>query len=84
MLEGKTEIGRITDNCETLPIFSDRKLVIVKNSGLFKPEKKAGEASKETAKKVKSGSGKEKSRNDDLTAALPGFARARVPGFLRA
>ncbi len=59
VLEGKTEIGRIIDNCETLPVFSDRKLVIVKNSGLFKPSKKAGD----TAKKGKGG-------NEELAALL--------------
>lgn len=59
VLEGKAEINRILDNCETLPIFSDRKVVIVKNSGLFKPVKKTGD----TAKKGKPGS-------DELSAVL--------------
>lgn len=59
VLEGKVELNRILDNCETLPIFSDRKVVIVKNSGLFKPSKKAGDTAK-----------KGKSANDDLSAIL--------------
>lgn len=41
--EGKTDVDSIIANCETLPIFSDKKLVIAKNSGLFKSKK--GDAS---------------------------------------
>lgn len=40
VLEGKVDVGKITDACETLPVFSDMRLVIVKNSGLFKAKKK--------------------------------------------
>lgn len=40
--EGKTETEAIISNCETLPMFSDKKLVIAKNTGLFKGKK--GEA----------------------------------------
>ena len=29
VLEGKVESGIIIDNCETFPVFSDRKLVVV-------------------------------------------------------
>lgn len=46
LLEGKTENSTIIDNCETLPVFSDRKLVIVKNSGIFKAKGKGGQESK--------------------------------------
>ena len=60
VLEGKAEINKIRDNCETMPVFSDRKMVIVKNSGLFKPAKKASET---TSKKGKSS-------GDDLTQLL--------------
>lgn len=59
VLEGKVEINKVRDNCETMPIFSDRKVVIVKNSGLFKPAKKAGDSTK-----------KGKPANDDLTLLL--------------
>lgn len=59
VLEGKAELISIQDNCETLPIFSDRKIVIVKNSGFFKASKKAADASK-----------KGKSANDDLASML--------------
>jgi DNA polymerase III subunit delta len=46
VLEGKQDFGKLTDYCETLPVFSDRKLIIVKNSGLFKPKKKEGDVKK--------------------------------------
>lgn len=59
VLEGKTETGRIIDNCETLPIFSEKKVVIVKNSGLFKTKKKTGGDDK-----------KAKPQNDELTDFL--------------
>lgn len=41
VFEGKevTVLG-ITDMCETLPFFSEKKVVVVKNSGLFKTGKK--------------------------------------------
>lgn len=47
VMEGKVEIKKVIDNCDTLPLFSEKKLVIVKNSGLFKSGKKAeGEKAK--------------------------------------
>jgi len=61
LLEGKVDIRGIVDNCDTLPLFSDRKIVIVKNSGLFKSGKKAeGEG----------GKGKGKAAKDDLLSFL--------------
>ena len=36
VLEGKFEMSKIEEACETLPVFSEKKLVLVKNSGLFK------------------------------------------------
>lgn len=39
VLEGKFEISKIEEACETMPVFSEKKLVIVKNSGLFKSGK---------------------------------------------
>lgn len=59
VLEGKQEIGKIIDHCETLPVFSERKLVVVKNSGLFKPRKKGGEEA-----------APDKPQNDKLSACL--------------
>jgi DNA polymerase-3 subunit delta len=41
VLEGKVDISKLADNCETVPLFSERKLVLVKNSGIFKASKKA-------------------------------------------
>ncbi|MCR4435847.1 MAG: DNA polymerase III subunit delta [Clostridiales bacterium] len=41
--EGKADVKGIMDACETVPVFSERKVVIVKNSGLFKPKKKTDE-----------------------------------------
>jgi len=39
VLEGKIEISKIEEACETMPVFSEKKLVLVKNSGLFKSGK---------------------------------------------
>lgn len=39
VLEGKFEMSKIEEACETLPVFSEKKLVLVKNSGLFKSGK---------------------------------------------
>ncbi len=49
--DGKTDIDTIISNCETLPMFSDKKLVIAKNSGLFK-SKKGSSADSGTDKKA--------------------------------
>ena len=46
VLEGKVAPSVIIDHCETAPVFSDRKLVVVKNSGLFKGRKKGEDAGK--------------------------------------
>lgn len=35
VLDGKAENGKIIEACETMPFFSQRKLVVVKNSGKF-------------------------------------------------
>ena len=41
MLEGKDiVVSNIIDNCETMPFFADKKLLVVKNSELFKSGKK--------------------------------------------
>lgn len=39
VFEGKTGVGDIMDACDTFPIFSERKLVMVKQSGLFSLKK---------------------------------------------
>ncbi len=61
ILDGKAEIRKIIDTCETLPLFSERKVVIVKNSGLFKSK---------SGKKTNSGAGKSKAAKDDLSPFL--------------
>ena len=54
VLEGKPNIEKIIDNCETMPVFADKKIVIVKYSGLFKAKNKSEE------KTVKKGKGDDK------------------------
>lgn len=46
VMEGKVDTRSIVETCETLPVFSDKKLVIVRNSGLFKTKKKSGDEGK--------------------------------------
>jgi len=48
--DGKTDTDTIIANCETLPIFSEKKVVIARNSGLFK-SKKGDTADKSSDKK---------------------------------
>lgn len=38
-LDGKKDTETIIQNCETMPVFCEKKLVIAKNSGLFKSKK---------------------------------------------
>ena len=49
VLEGKTDIAGIIENCETLPVFCEKKIVIVKNSGLFKAKGKTADVQKAAA-----------------------------------
>jgi DNA polymerase-3 subunit delta len=49
LLDGKTDVGTIIANCETLPVFSEKKIVIVRNSGLFKAKK--GDAADQSSDK---------------------------------
>ncbi len=44
-LEGKKDTETLIENCETMPIFSDKKLVIARNSGFFKSKKGVSEGS---------------------------------------
>ncbi|MCX7710444.1 MAG: DNA polymerase III subunit delta [Clostridia bacterium] len=55
VLEGKMEPGKILDACETLPVFSEKRLVIIRNSGAFKGKSKAASEDK-----------KGKPKSDDL------------------
>lgn len=47
VLDDKIEVSKIIDNCETLPVFSEKKLVLIKKSGFFK-----GEGNKEDLEKL--------------------------------
>ena len=76
VLEGKTTPSSIIENCQTPPVFSDRKLVIVKNSGLFKGAKKSADmgkkasaAGKKTGKAGSAGDSAKKA-GDELTEFL--------------
>jgi DNA polymerase-3 subunit delta len=51
--DGKTDADTIIANCETLPMFSDKKLVIAKNSGLFKSKKSDNDDSGSAKKTTK-------------------------------
>jgi DNA polymerase-3 subunit delta len=55
VMEDKISVAGIIDNCETMPVFSERKIVVAKNSGFFKP---------------KGGEGKHKNRDDKLIDCL--------------
>jgi DNA polymerase III subunit delta len=46
ILDGKVDIKKIIEACETMPVFSEKKVVIVKNSGLLKAKKKTEDDSK--------------------------------------
>lgn len=64
VLEGKVDIKKIIDHCETLPVFAEKKVVLVKNSGVFKSKKKSGEESKA------------KNQKDELTSYLENFPQS--------
>jgi DNA polymerase-3 subunit delta len=66
-LEGKVAPAAIIDNCETLPAFSDRRLIVVKNSGLFKGTRKRSGA--DTA-----GVTEDAATNDTISGAGEGSA----------
>ncbi len=66
ILNGKVTAAQIIDNCRTSPVFSDRRMVIVKDSGLFKGARKnesAGSAAEASGKR--SGRSGAKRKGDD-------------------
>lgn len=81
VLEGKITPSAIIDNCETLPLFSDRRLVIVKNSGLFKGGKKAKEKGGSASASKK---GSAKSKGDELADFLSAVPKHVCLIFLEA
>ncbi len=60
VLNGKVSPTQVVENCQTAPVFSDRKLVIVKDSGFFKGGNKAvsKDKNKSSGKKAKGSAGK--------------------------
>lgn len=54
VFEGKTSANGIIDACETFPVFAEKKLVLVKNTGLLSLKKKSGQEA-----------GEDKSGSDD-------------------
>lgn len=52
VIEGKIDTRKIIDASDTLPVFSEKKIVVVKNSGLMKSKKTSG-GSEETKNKGK-------------------------------
>jgi DNA polymerase-3 subunit delta len=49
VLNGRVTPAQIIENCRTYPVFSDRKMVIVRDSGLFKSGKKSGSTDEDAA-----------------------------------
>lgn len=47
VLQEEKDISKIIDICETMPCFSEKKLVVLKNSSFFKASKKEGKNKKE-------------------------------------
>lgn len=70
VLEGKVTPSMIVDNCETAPVFSERKLVIVKNSGLFKAGKKSEDAGETADEGKKPGRDKKAKSSEELADML--------------
>ncbi len=69
VLEGKVEIEKLKDYCTALPMFSEHKMVIVKNSGFFRSQRKSGEGDSEAT-------GEKESKKDELSEFL-----ANVPSY---
>lgn len=71
VLDGKVMPAQIIENCQTYPVFSDRRLVIVRDSGLFRSGRKgdaAGDTDPDGGKKAR-GTGKGKG-GDELSGFL--------------
>lgn len=69
VVEGKFDAEKVADYCNTQPIFSEKKLVIVNASGIFKAKKKSEESSeskKTGSGRSKAGSKKKKTNDESL------------------
>ncbi len=64
VVEGKVDEKKLSEYCEALPVFSDYRLVVVKNSGLFKSAKKDDESGEKKDEK------KSRSRDDSIADYL--------------
>lgn len=49
LFDGKCDVQALIDACDAFPLMSERKLVVVKNSGLFKTVKKASDERKSSS-----------------------------------
>jgi len=67
ILDGRAEQEKIIEACETMPVFSERKIVLVKNSGLFKAGKK--QDTKESKQKSR-GMDTDKTQKDALASYI--------------
>ena len=65
VFEGKTPVTKIIDSCDTLPVFSERKLVIVKESGFFKSGTESKKSSAESEKDNKNKEEKTEDQNEN-------------------
>ena len=64
-LKDKVRCEDLLENCQSLPFFSEKKVILVRNSGLFKPSKKSESSDK-----------KEKAPSDpllDILADIPDY-----------
>ncbi|NLC68902.1 MAG: DNA polymerase III subunit delta, partial [Clostridiaceae bacterium] len=79
VMEGKADIPEIIRNCETYPVFSKRKMVVVRDSGLFKPGEGAKkDKDRDKDKGMDKGKDKDKGRDDidkfiDYIKNIPSF-----------
>ena len=68
--DGVANIPSIISNCTTVPMFSDKKLVIIKNTGILKPSKTASEGEESSEPPTN----KKQTRSDDLETLSGVFA----------
>jgi len=69
VLNGKVTPAQIIENCRTSPVFSDRRMVIVRDSGLFKSGKKKDDGAADPVEKSKGTKGRGKG-GDELAEFL--------------
>jgi DNA polymerase III subunit delta len=71
VIEGKISESEFIDKCETLPMLSERKLIIVKKSAIFKPKNKG---TKQKAEKTKSKKGTMEVDFPSYMANIPNYS----------